>query len=232
MTYTYTGPQLQSVQDGATTYATYSNFTALRQPGTLTRHNGTTTTYTYDATTARLKTLKTVQGTTVLQDLGYTFDPGGNVTGITDPRHGKQSFSYDGLDRLTGATGGYGTVTYTYNQIGNMLSNSQVGAYTYNASGATNGTYLSEGLSDEAIALRREAVFRLLESMEIIDLTRPILTRVAQPLPTIPGTLDAIHLATALLWREGKQENLVMTTHDTSLAIAARASGFHVVGAP
>ena len=89
---------------------------------------------------------------------------------------------------------------------------------------------LRERLSDEAIALRREAVFRLLESMEIIDLTRPILTRAAQPLPTALGTLDALHLATALLWREGRQEDLVMMTHDTALAIAARASGFHVVG--
>lgn len=91
---------------------------------------------------------------------------------------------------------------------------------------------LQDDLSDEAIALRREAVFRLLESMEIIDLTRPILTRAAHPLPTALGSLDAIHLATALLWREGRQEDLVMATHDTALAIAARASGFRVVGAP
>ena len=91
---------------------------------------------------------------------------------------------------------------------------------------------VSERLSDEAIALRREAVFRLLESMEIIDLTRPILTRAAQPFSTALGTLDALHLATALLWREGRQEDLVMMTHDTALAIAARASGFRVVGTP
>ena len=91
---------------------------------------------------------------------------------------------------------------------------------------------VSERLSDEEIALRREAVFRLLEAMEIIDLTRPILTRAAQPLPTALGTLDAIHLATALLWREARQEDLVMATHDTLLAIAARAGGFHVVGMP
>ena len=91
---------------------------------------------------------------------------------------------------------------------------------------------VSERLSDEAIALRREAVFRLLESMEIIDLTRPILTRASQPLPTVLGTLDAIHLATALLWKEGTREDLVMATHDTALAVAARASGFRVVGTP
>ena len=91
---------------------------------------------------------------------------------------------------------------------------------------------LSEGFSDEEIALRREAVFRLLEAMEIIDLTRPILTRAAQPLPTALGTLDAIHLATALLWKERRQEDLMLATHDTALAIAARASGFRVVGMP
>lgn len=91
---------------------------------------------------------------------------------------------------------------------------------------------LSEGFSDEEIALRREAVFRLLEAMEIIDLTRPILTRAEQPLPTALGTLDAIHLATALLWKERRQEDLMLATHDTALAIAARASGFRVVGMP
>ena len=104
--------------------------------------NGVTTTYTYDSQNYRLTTLKTVRGTTTLQTLGYTFDNGGNVTGITDSRHGNQTFSYDALDRLTGATnsttGGYGTISYTYNQIGNLLTNSQVGSYTYNASGTSS----------------------------------------------------------------------------------------------
>ena len=142
VTYTYTGPQLQKVQEGTTTYAHYSGFNALGQPSTLTLGNGVTTTYTYDAQNYRLKTLKTVQGSTVLQDLGYTFDKGGNMTKLTDGQHGTQTFSYDALDRLTeatnGATGGYGTLSYTYNPIGNLLSHSKVGTYTYNASGATS----------------------------------------------------------------------------------------------
>ena len=61
---------------------------------------------------------------------------------------------------------------------------------------------LRDGLPDSQIAVRREAVFRLMEAMEIVDLNRPVLERAAQPLPTSLGTLDAIHLATALLWRE------------------------------
>jgi hypothetical protein len=47
----------------------------------------------------------------------------------------------------------------------------------------------------------------------------------------ILGTLDAIHLATALAWREAAGvEDLVMATHDLALATAARASGLRVVG--
>lgn len=44
------------------------------------------------------------------------------------------------------------------------------------------------------------------------------------------GTLDAIHLATGEMWREARGTELVMATHDTALALAARATGFRVVG--
>lgn len=84
---------------------------------------------------------------------------------------------------------------------------------------------LAEGLSDDEIALRREGVFRLVKGMEIVELTRPVLSRAAQPLPTSLGTLDAIHLATTRLWRKRTGADLVMATHDGSLATAARASG-------
>ncbi len=88
----------------------------------------------------------------------------------------------------------------------------------------------AEGLEDEQIAVRREAVFRLLEAVEVIAVDRSVLQRAAQPLPTSLGTLDAIHLATALLWREASGLNLVMATHDGALATAARATGLRVVG--
>ncbi|MDC8450528.1 MAG: PIN domain-containing protein [Nitrospira sp.] len=89
---------------------------------------------------------------------------------------------------------------------------------------------LGEGLKDAEIATRRETVFRLLEAIEVVELTRPILSRAAQPLPTALGTLDAIHLATALLWKERTKSDLVMATHDEGLATASRASGLRVVG--
>ena len=49
------------------------------------------------------------------------------------------------------------------------------------------------------------------------------------PMPL--GTLDAIHLATALIWRDRMGLLPAMVTHDTSLASAARAFGFDVIGA-
>jgi hypothetical protein len=48
-------------------------------------------------------------------------------------------------------------------------------------------------------------------------------------MPTELGTLDAIHLATALLW-EGASTELVMATHDPALGTSARAFGLRVVG--
>jgi predicted nucleic acid-binding protein len=89
---------------------------------------------------------------------------------------------------------------------------------------------LRGGVSDAEIALRREAVFRLLEALEVVQPTRAILARAAQPLPTELGSLDAIHLATALAWREATATELVMATHDVALGTAARASGLRVVG--
>jgi len=89
---------------------------------------------------------------------------------------------------------------------------------------------LRRNLSDADLAFRREAVYRLTEEMEIIEPVGAVLNRAAQPLPTPLGTLDAIHLSTAILWKERGQSDLVMATHDTALGVAARACGLHVVG--
>jgi predicted nucleic acid-binding protein len=90
---------------------------------------------------------------------------------------------------------------------------------------------LEESLSDGEIALRRGALLALLDSLTLVDPSREILERAAQPLPTVLGTLDSIHLATALLYREAVREPLALATHDLALARAARAHGIPVVGA-
>ncbi len=85
-------------------------------------------------------------------------------------------------------------------------------------------------LSDEQIAERRYAVYRLLTASNRVELNRFVLDRASQPLPTSLGTLDAIHLATALVWRETRDADIVMATHDHTLALAARATGLDVIG--
>jgi predicted nucleic acid-binding protein len=84
-------------------------------------------------------------------------------------------------------------------------------------------------IDPQVMAGRREAAFRILEGLETVEITRVVLARAAQPLTTALGTLDAIHLVSAMGWRE-QFENLLFATHDTALGIAARASGFEVVG--
>lgn len=89
---------------------------------------------------------------------------------------------------------------------------------------------LRVSLSDQGLADRREAVYRLMDEMALVEPVDTILKRAAQPLPTPLGTLDAIHLSTAVLWKELRGEDLVMATHDQALATAARASGLRVIG--
>ena len=89
---------------------------------------------------------------------------------------------------------------------------------------------LAEGLREPELVRRRETVYRILETLENVEPTRPILTRAAQPLPVSLGTLDAIHLATALAWREATGTDLAFATHDVRLGAAARALGLHAIG--
>ena len=84
-------------------------------------------------------------------------------------------------------------------------------------------------LADRAVSARRAAVLEHLRAFELVGLQPAVLERAADPFPTSLGTLDAIHLASALLARD-RYPDLVLGTHDEELAIAARAMGFEVVG--
>ncbi len=84
-------------------------------------------------------------------------------------------------------------------------------------------------LADRAVSARRAAVLEHLRAFELVGLQGAVLERAADPFPTWLGTLDAIHLASALLARD-RYSDLVLATHDEELAIAAEAMGFEVVG--
>lgn len=85
--------------------------------------------------------------------------------------------------------------------------------------------------SDEKLA----EVADILKRVDIIPLDQRVLQRAREPLPTVLGTLDAIHLASAFLYREAQPDDeppVVLATHDKALATAARALRFKVIGAP
>jgi predicted nucleic acid-binding protein len=86
-------------------------------------------------------------------------------------------------------------------------------------------------LTGEEAAGRIRAVNEWLEAVDLVLLRSPVLSRASEPMPMTLGTLDAIHLATALIWRDRMGPLPRMATHDTALAAAARAYGFDVRGA-
>jgi RHS repeat-associated protein len=97
-----------------------------------------------------------------LQNLAHSYDPAGNLTGLTDslvPAN-SQGFGYDPLDRLTSASSDYGSLGYTYDPDGNRLSetrNSVTANYAYplnnqrlQSAGATNYGYDANGNTVQA----------------------------------------------------------------------------------
>ena len=82
---------------------------------------------------------------------------------------------------------------------------------------------------DEA-AERTGMVNEWLEGVDLVLLRPPVLSRASEPMPMPLGTLDAIHLATALIWRDRLGPLPQMVTHDPALGAAARGFGFDVRG--
>ena len=90
---------------------------------------------------------------------------------------------------------------------------------------------LSGALSSDDAAARRVIIADWLEAIDLVLVQRTVLSRASEPFPTPLATLDALHLATALVWRDRMQHDLVMATHDQELALAARSFGLEVIGA-
>ncbi len=83
-------------------------------------------------------------------------------------------------------------------------------------------------LSPQEIPERLELLRRLLRDCSVCPIQREVLDRASAPFPAVVGTLDAIHLATALLWMEDNDERLVFLTHDRQMALAAQSCGMAV----
>jgi len=86
-------------------------------------------------------------------------------------------------------------------------------------------------LNDHELADVHHDLTRIERAIGAIPLMRPVLHRAALPMPTAVKTLDAIHLASALLLRERRTTSLTFATHDPQQLRAARALGFECLGA-
>jgi RHS repeat-associated protein len=132
VTYQYdTGGNLDNVVG----YARYSSYNALGQAGLLTYANGDNTVYLFDPYTKRPFSITTnSQAQGGLQNLTYAYDNVGNIRTITDLMNATstQNFQYDELNRIRQAQStAYSILSYSFDAIGNMTYNSQVGSYSY-----------------------------------------------------------------------------------------------------
>ena len=88
---------------------------------------------------------------------------------------------------------------------------------------------LSGDITDRELADLTQDVQIVFLTLYIVPLTDSILQRASQSFPTVVGTLDALHLATALAVRGYETLDLLLT-HDQQLGIAARSLGYSIVG--
>ena len=74
---------------------------------------------------------------------------------------------------------------------------------------------------------KMETIKKILASL---NLTQAVLLRAGHPLPVALGTLDAIHLASALIWQDAVAKPVTMITHDAQLAKVSRMMTLEVLG--
>jgi predicted nucleic acid-binding protein len=90
---------------------------------------------------------------------------------------------------------------------------------------------LKGALTDDDVAELVAKAYAIFDAIELVELGPSVLSRASQPFLTPLGTLDALHLATALRLVESGAMELTFLTHDTELATAARSMNFTVEGA-
>ncbi len=95
---------------------------------------------------------------------------------------------------------------------------------------AVENARLRGEIDEETFVARRTEAYAKLSGLRQIDLCRTILRRAQEPFGVPLRTLDAIHVATAVLWRDRRDARLVFATHDRQQAHAAAILGFEVIG--
>lgn len=89
---------------------------------------------------------------------------------------------------------------------------------------------LDGALDDPGVVAAQGQLARIETTVGRIGLTRAVLHRASLPMATAVKTLDALHLASALMFQERRGVPLVFATHDAQQATGARALGFDCIG--
>ena len=84
---------------------------------------------------------------------------------------------------------------------------------------------LMGSIDDIQLGELRDSLQKVLGRVELRALAPAVLERAAQPFSSILGTLDALHLSTAIVWQRQYKKPIVLLTHDEQLALAARLEG-------
>lgn len=85
-------------------------------------------------------------------------------------------------------------------------------------------------IDDEKLTELIQKYRKVTEQAQIIQLDASVFENAERPFATPIKALDAIHLASALLWQEDQDKELVFVTHDIQLGRAALASGLKAKG--
>jgi predicted nucleic acid-binding protein len=93
-----------------------------------------------------------------------------------------------------------------------------------------NRMRLNGAVSDDQVAELITTAQAVFAAIEFVALNVAILDRAAQSFRTALGTLDALHLSTALWLVETGVADLSFLTHDSELGLAARSVNFRVTG--
>jgi RHS repeat-associated protein len=148
VTYAYTSlGYTNQMLDGTTAIALWSaDF--MDAEGHLTEQHTADSNHTrriFDPKTGRLTSINTGTGRdpTIVQNLSFSYDLVGNLASRANANSNmSETFVYDALNRLTSSTSQVNVApftigkAFTYDPIGNMLSKSDVGTYTYPAAGS------------------------------------------------------------------------------------------------
>ena len=89
---------------------------------------------------------------------------------------------------------------------------------------------LRGAVTDHDVAELITNAHAIFDVIEFVALSQAILNRASQSFRTALGTLDALHLSTALSLAEAAPRDLTFLTHDAELALAARTTNFVVEG--